>query len=199
MGPIEKIQNVSRGILQKWGPRSTRRNLWNTEFANGRWDYIDSTPSDCVYSFLTIYLRGGSLLDLGCGSGNTGAELEAKSYSTYTGVDISDVAIEKAKERSARARRAGRNRYVQADIIKYVPATNHDVILFRESLFYVPLARTRIMLYRCRKYLKPGGVIIVRMCDRDKYSAIIRMIESNFQVVEKHSPTGTTSILLVFR
>ena len=199
MGPIQKIQNVSRGILQRWGPRSTRRNLWNTEFANGRWDYIDSTPNDCVYPFLKKYLSGGSLLDLGCGSGNTGAELETNNYSNYTGVDISDVAIEKAKERSARVRRAGRNRYFQADIVKYVPEANHDVILFRESLFYVPLARTRTMLYRYRNYLKPNGVIIVRMCDRDKYSAIIRMIESNFQMVEKHSPTGTTSILLVFR
>ena len=55
------------------------------------------------------------------------------------------------------------------------------------------------MLYRYRNYLKPGGVIIDRICDRDKYSAIIRMIESNFQVAEKHSPTGTTSVLLVFR
>ena len=199
MRPIQKIQNVSRGILQKWGPTSTRRNLWNTEFANGRWDYIDSTPEDCVYLFLRKYLRGGSLLDLGCGSGNTGTELETNSYSNYIGVDISDVAIEKAKERSARARRARRNRYFQADIVKYVPAVNHDVILFRESLFYVPLARTRTMLYRYRKYLKPDGVIIVRMCDRDKYSAIIRMIESNFQVVEKHSPIVTTSILVVFR
>ena len=199
MGPIEKIQNVSRGILQRWGSCSTRRNLWNTEFAEGRWDYIDSTPNDCVYAFLKKYLRGGSLLDLGCGSGNTGAELEPNGYSNYTGVDISDVAIDKAKERSARVQRTDRNRYVQADIVHYVPTSNHDVILFRESLFYVPLARTRTMLHRYRNYLKPGGMIMVRMCDRDKYSAIIRMIESNFEVVETHSPSETTTILLVFK
>jgi 2-polyprenyl-3-methyl-5-hydroxy-6-metoxy-1,4-benzoquinol methylase len=195
----QKIQSVSRGILQRWGPISTRRDLWNTEFANGRWDYIESTPNDFIYSFLTKYLRGGSLLDLGCGSGNTGTELQTNSYHDYTGIDISDVAIEKAKVRSAQAGRAGRNRYFQADIVKYVPAANYDVILFRESLFYVPLARSKGMLDRYRKYLKPGGVIIVRICDRHKYSAIIRIIEMNFQVAEKHLPRGTTSILLVFR
>jgi 2-polyprenyl-3-methyl-5-hydroxy-6-metoxy-1,4-benzoquinol methylase len=195
----QKLQNVSRGILQRWGPTSTRRDLWNTEFANGRWDYIESTPNDFIYSFLTKYLRGGSLLDLGCGSGNTGAELEANSCSNYTGVDISDVAIEKAKVRAAQAGRAGQNRYFQADIVKYAPAANYDVILFRESLFYVPLARSKAMLHRYRKYLKPGGVIIVRICDRHKYAAIIRTIENNFHVVEQHSPPGTTSILLVFR
>ena len=105
MYAINKFQNVIRALLQEWGSARVKKNLWNREFSQGRWDYIDSTPEDCVYYYIEKYCRGGSILDLGCGSGNTGNELSCDRYGIYTGIDISDVAIQKAITRSRASRR----------------------------------------------------------------------------------------------
>src|ERR1700761_5925657 len=100
MNPItkvrNKIRNFVRGRVQKWGSAQQKQKLWDEEFANGRWDFIENTSGDVIYQYLEKYCRKGSLLDLGCGSGNTGCELSADAYSEYLGVVISEVALEKA-------------------------------------------------------------------------------------------------------
>ena len=117
-----KMRNISRALLQVYGTKRVKRLLWNSEFAHGRWNALDSTPDDWIYPFIEKHARGGSILDLGCGSGNTGNELNPGAYSHYTGVDISDVAIDKARTRTQAHGRAETCRYLQSDIVDYVPA-----------------------------------------------------------------------------
>jgi len=194
-----RVRNIVRMALQKFGTRSQKRNLWNKEFATGHWDYIDRTPDDCIYRFLASYSRQGSILDLGCGSGNTGNEIAAEHYRLYTGVDISDVAIAKARERSQTVGRGGKNEYVQFDILHYEPERAYDLILFRESIVYVPDFHIRDMLVRYSRFLSPGGVFIVRMCDRERYQGILNTIRRHFQVVETYVPENVSTIVVVFR
>ena len=150
------------------------------------------------YSFIEKYARAGSVLDLGCGSGNTGSELNASSYQNYTGVDISDVATAKARKRSEECGRATKNRYVESNIFSYIPMLQYEVILFRESIYYVPPLRIRKMLKRYSQYLASGGVFVVRIYDRRKYVSIIESIETNFHVLEEYLPDGVGSIVIVF-
>src|ERR1700674_5764890 len=89
----QRVRNVSRGLLQRYGTESMKRALWNSEFMGGRWNCLDDTSGDCVYPYVEKYARNGSILDLGCGSGNTGIELDVTAYQQYVGVDISDAAI----------------------------------------------------------------------------------------------------------
>ena|ERR1043166_5677762 len=193
-----KIKNTIRRFLHGWGSNVVKRELWNEEFATGRWDHIDKTADDCVYSFIEKYARAGNILDLGCGSGNTGSELKASSYRNYTGVDISDVATAKARKRSEECGRATKNRYLESNIFSYIPMRKYEVILFRESIYYVPPMRIRKMLKRYSQYLASDGVFIVRMYDRRKYLSIIETIEKNFHVLEKSRPEGLESIVIVF-
>src|SRR5262245_7357764 len=95
-----KIRNVVRGLKQRWGTGEMKRALWNKEFASGHWSNLENTVEDVIYYYLRRYCKDGSLLDLGCGSGNTGCELADNAYRDYTGVDISDVAIEFAQKRA---------------------------------------------------------------------------------------------------
>src|SRR5262245_45033616 len=119
MNLTTKITNMLRGARQRWGTSAMKRQLWNREFSAGRWDFIDNTADDVIYQYLEKYCQGGTFLDLGSGSGNTGCELSQSAYNHYTGVDISDVAIQRAGLRAATGGRNGKNRYVQADISKY--------------------------------------------------------------------------------
>lgn len=200
MDLLRRTRNKVRGFLQLYGIRAVRRFMWNKEYFGGRWACLDSTADDCVYPFLEKYARKGSILDLGCGAGNTGCELAAEAYRDLTGVDISDVAIEKATQRTHQLGRAGRNRYVQGDIVTYEPRRRFDVILFRESIYYVPRSRIQGMLRRYSDHLEDGGVFLVRFYDlsgRQKH--VLDIIEADFHVVERILFDNPSAAVLVFR
>jgi SAM-dependent methyltransferase len=186
-------------IMKRWGGAAAKKLLWDQEFANGQWDYLESTPDDPIYGCLEKYARQGSVLDLGCGSGNTGNELEWAKYGSYTGVDVSSVAVEKANARSRQNGREAKNEYVCADIENYAPRTVYDVILFRESIFYIPYSKVRQVLDRYANHLKPGGVFIVRMCDRDKYAGIVGVIQKHYRVIDQVLLSKSKDIVIIFR
>jgi len=189
---------VNSRILKKYGRPSTAKAIWDEEFARGQWEYLEDTSKDIIYGFLEKYANKGSILDLGCGSGNTGNELAVTVYSKYTGVDISEVAIQRAVARSIKNGRQGRNEYVCNDIASFSPRMRYDVILFRESIFYIPLSRIKAALNRYSRFLTENGVFIVRMCDRKKYSGIVQLIQTNYQVLDM-SPSNESNVILVFR
>lgn len=189
---------VNSRILKKWGKPSTAKAIWDEEFARGQWEFLENTSEDIIYGFLEKFVNKGSILDLGCGSGNTGNELAVSLYSRYTGVDISEVAIQRAIARSIKNGRHERNEYVCNDIASYSPQMRYDVILFRESIFYIPLSRIKAVLSRYSRFLTENGVFIVRMCNREKYSGIMRLIQTNYEILDM-SPSNESDVTLVFR
>lgn len=186
-------------FLQAYGPTSIKKLLWDREFSGTKWDFIDHTEGDCVYENLEKYVRNGNILDLGCGPGNTANELAASAYRRYVGVDISEVALEKARRRTIVNDREGKNTFVQGDFVNYEPMEKFDVILFRESMYHVPMGKIKRTLDRLSRYLKEGGVFIVRMYTADsdtggkekpRPTAMIRIMETEFEVVEKRRYDG---------
>ena len=199
MNIAEKLRNIMRGRLKAWGTTMARRKVWNREFADGRWDYIEHTPGDCIYYYIEKYCNNGSILDLGCGSGNTGNELDKKRYGDYLGVDISDIAVQKAIARSARSGRTDKNSYFASDVCAYVPHQRYDVILFRESIWYIPRRKLKAVLDRYRKFLKESGVFVVRMYDRHALADQVVLIKTNYDVIEEYLSNHSKDIVIVFR
>src|SRR5690349_20992009 len=135
---LAKLRSMFRGFKQKWGSASAKRRLWNREYAVCPWRQEEEAADVVLCEMLGRHAHKGSILDLGCGAGNTVCELSDDAYERYTGVDVSDVALEKAAARS-RANGAGaRTEFLQSDILGFQPRTAFDVILFRESVYYVP-------------------------------------------------------------
>lgn len=196
----QSVRNKIRAFLQAYGTPKVKGYLWDTEFSGGRWDNLDATPEDCVYPYVEKSANGGSILDLGCGSGSTANELDTDTYRDYTGVDISGAAISKARSRTEQNGRAVKNRFFRSDIASYVPTQRFDVILFRDSIYYIPRAEIKATLDRYSKYLKPCGVFVARMWDGSgKHKAIAEMIESNFNIVGKSFSEHPNAVVLVFR
>ncbi len=190
---------IDSRILKKWSNTSIKSTIWDKEFASGQWDSLDHTTEDIIYRYLDKYSNNGSILDLGCGAGNTGNELDEKTYQHYTGVDISKEATEKAIVRSKVNHRNNKNEYFASDIQTYIPSKQYDIILFRESIFYVPVNKIKNMLDGYSPHLKENGNFIVRMCDRDKYGRIVKLIRKHYTVVEEYLENQNKSIILVFR
>jgi len=195
------IANTLRGLKQKWGSASVKRDMWNKEYEAGKWKHCEVTPRAHVYELVERYCRRGAILDLGCGSGNTGNEIDLTKYRDYVGVDISTVAVRRAIERSEECGRSSKNTYVQGDIESYSPDRKYDVILFRESIYYLALGTTQAALDRYRRYLADdNGVFIVNMSrlGSKHFGEIARLLEANYLCVEKSTPDHDTYVL-VFR
>src|SRR5690349_16897548 len=100
MSITQRILRFGRGALMSYGPSGLKRILWNREYAGNKWDFADHTESDCVYAHLEKHAANGSILDFGCGTGNTANELATNAYEKYLGVDISEICLSKARRRS---------------------------------------------------------------------------------------------------
>jgi SAM-dependent methyltransferase len=202
---IQRTQRFVRGFLLSYGPESVKQRLWDSEFSSGKWNFIDNTAGDCVYSYLERYARKGNILDLGCGPGNTATELAANAYRRYVGVDISAAALAKAAGRTEACGRTGKNRFVRADFLSYEPAERFNVILFRESLYHVPVGQVRPILAKYSCHLARDGVFVVRMFmaerGKPKYRPAMMMhrIENDYEIVEKRQYGDSGATVVVFR
>jgi SAM-dependent methyltransferase len=185
--------NVVRGVVQRYGPPAVKRRLWDWEFHHGRWTCLDETPDDPAYPYLARYANGGRILDLGCGPGNVGRHLEPTAYTSYVGVDISQVAIDRAREKDRRPH----NTYVQSDVLAYRPEGAYDVILLGDSLYYIPRAEALGMLRRYRQHLTEAGVFIVKMHNTPSFQPFFQLIRDHFCVLAERSHRPV--VLVVFR
>jgi 2-polyprenyl-3-methyl-5-hydroxy-6-metoxy-1,4-benzoquinol methylase len=194
-----------RGVLLSYGPSTLKKRFWNSEYTSGKWNFNDKTADDYVYTPLEKYGRNGSILDLGCGSGNTANEMAFNACRSYLGVDISESALEKARKWSERTGRAGKNTFATGDFLHYVPTQKFDVILFRESLYHCPVGKVKAVLDRYSKYLPESGVFIVRLFTTDngktkqRPAAMIHIMETEFDLIEKHQSGEKGATVLVFR
>lgn len=204
---VRRTLTFARGFLLSYGPMTIKKAVWNKEFSGGKWNFIDDTSSDCVYAHLEAHARGGDILDLGCGPGNTANEIAEKAYQTYTGVDISESALAKGQKRTNENGRTAKNTFVCSDFLSYTPTRKFDVILFRESMYHVPQGQVRELLDKYSHHLKDSGVFIVRLYLSDKTGRIklrvkkkIDLIRSRFEVLEERQyPDLGSSTVLVFR
>ena len=176
---------VNSRILKRWGTVRVRSKIWNDEFASGQWNYIDHTVTDPIYGLIEKYSNNGAILDVGCGTGNTSVELNTATYTKYRGVDISQVAIDKAVSRAQERGRDQMSSYVCADMLSYVPDEKFDLIVFRECLWYVRRSQALGMLRRYAQCLKDQGKFLVSICPPAAQRQLGPMIERDFQLVEK--------------
>jgi trans-aconitate methyltransferase len=182
-----------RGAVQRYGTAAVKQRLWDWEFQRGHWTCLDETPDDPVYPYLSYYANGGRILDVGCGPGSAGRYLDAASYRSYVGVDISDVAIEQARRKNDRRQ----NSYVQSDAVTYCPEGLFDVISFGDSLYYIPRGQVPGMLSRYAEHLTPSGVFTVKMHDTPSFQPFFRLIRNHFRVIAEHHHPPV--VILVFR
>jgi 2-polyprenyl-3-methyl-5-hydroxy-6-metoxy-1,4-benzoquinol methylase len=192
--------------MKAYGPPGLKRILWNKEYSGHKWDFADHTESDCVYAHLEKHAANGSILDLGCGTGNTANELATNAYQKYLGVDISEVCLSKARRRSQENGRAAKNEFVSGDILEFSTQQQFDLILFRESLYHVPMGKIVSTLDRYAKNLRDNGVFVVRLFTSDKDgtpkarpTAMIGVIEKEFDVLENCYYQEPGATVIVFR
>jgi SAM-dependent methyltransferase len=201
---IDRSLQFTRGFLLSYGPEVIKRRFWEKEYRENKWHFAEQSVGDCVYGPLEKYARKGKILDLGCGSGNTANEMDDAAYSSYLGVDISEEALAKAAKRSEACGRSSKNRFMRSDFFAFDTTEKFDVILFRESMYHVPVERVKTILDKYSAYLTEGGVFIVRLFTmRDgkvkfRPTKVISIIAENYPVLEKGQYEDRGSVVIVF-
>jgi SAM-dependent methyltransferase len=195
------MRRIIAALMKRWGSSAAKQRVWDSEYKTGKWTYDrkghNNEANEPIYRFLEKYGTGGTILDLGCGSGMTALEMK-NTFREYVGVDVSDIAIQKARAAlSEELSRAKKVRFFVSDIATFEPDGQFSIILYRESIYYVPQHKIKAMLDRYCSHLLTGGVFIVRLCNRDKYKGIISLLEGSLRIIEKYASQDSTTTILV--
>ena len=122
----------------------------------------------------------GAALDLGCGDGRLTAELAARDL---VAADVSQVALERARERLPAARTVA----LEADEPLPLPDNAFDLVLCAETLEHV--RDVQMLLSEARRVLRPGGRLAVTTPAHGRLTGLdvlVRGFERRFDPLSPH-------------
>ena len=133
------------------------RDYWNQRYAAK--EFIWSAEANRFVTEETASLAPGKALDLAAGEGRNAVWLAEQGWQLQA-IDLSDVAIEKAKQLAAARNVADRIDFKAADLRDYAPQENgFDLVM----LIYLQLsqAELRPIIERAVHAVAPGGTILL--------------------------------------
>lgn len=183
---------IFHSLARKFGTASLKQAAMNARFASGDWSGYSEPPE--FVRLIESLAQGGNIVVLGCGGNPLGRALKPNSYATMYGVDLSEAGI-----KIARADAPPRQFFQVANMLDYRPAESPDLVVFSESIYYLPTAEILPLLKFWQGKLVPGGSIVVTIAFPESYPEIIRLIRDNFQVREDRQIfPGAKRHLMVF-
>jgi SAM-dependent methyltransferase len=149
----------------------------------------------CIAEFIVGKVSQGSVLDLACGIGRLGEIFPAGSH--VIGVDVSSVAIDRARERH----KAFRNfSFAQMDAhdLRFADES-FDAVLFIDAIEHVKDAGG--VLAEIARVLRPGGILLLTVANRDSVNQVLTRklgypeFVTNYQHIREFSYAETLSML----
>jgi ubiquinone/menaquinone biosynthesis C-methylase UbiE len=107
-----------------------------------------------------------SVLEIGCGLGTDGAQF-AKAGAHYTGIDLTEAAVNLAKQRFALFQLPGTFRVADAEHLDF-PDNSFDIVYSHGVLHHTP--DTAAAVREIHRVLRPGGKAVVMLYHRDSYN-----------------------------
>ncbi len=106
------------------------------------------------------------VLEIGCGLGTDGAQF-AKAGADYTGIDLTEAAVELAQRRFELFELPGSFRVADAESLDF-PDNSFDIVYSHGVLHHTP--DTAGAIKEVHRVLKPGGRALVMLYHRDSYN-----------------------------
>lgn len=107
-----------------------------------------------------------SVLEIGCGLGTDGAQF-AKAGANYTGIDLTEAAVDLARQRFELSQLPGTFRVADAERLDF-PDDTFDLVYSHGVLHHTP--NTAAAVREIHRVLRPGGKAIVMLYHRDSYN-----------------------------
>ncbi|MBD0695793.1 methyltransferase type 11 [Streptomyces sp. CBMA123] len=120
--------------------------VFNSETKYGSW----------IEELLGRLPEAGTVLDVGCGTGVPVVRSLAAAGHRVTGVDISDVQVQRARELVPEAE------FIRADATTLAfPSGTFDAVICLYALIHIPVEEQPALLKRIASWLRPGGWFLV--------------------------------------
>lgn len=162
----------------RFGWPALKRAAFDAKYQSGDWAFTLECPE--LVDLVVHHCQQGRIAVLGCGSNALGRALPEASYSSLTGFDLSPDAIAFAREHSP-----SDQDFTVADMTTFTPAfASFNLMVFPESLYYVPAAQTLEVLRRVAGGLTASGRIIATFAQPDRYAGHLNIIRANFRIEE---------------
>ena len=107
-----------------------------------------------------------NVLEVGCGLGTDGAQF-AKAGAIYTGIDLTDAAVDLARRRFELFQLPGTFRVADAERLDF-PDNTFDIVYSHGVLHHTP--DTNAAVREIHRVLRPGGKAVVMLYHRDSYN-----------------------------
>lgn len=156
----------------------SRRALWDSAYACGHWDFLDSTDQRprhyAIAGLLADRLprEGGRVLDAGCGLATLYPLLRGRA-AEYVGLDLSAEALKKAASSYGAEPGVG----FAHEPFETFAGGGFDALVLNEVLYYYPLSEIERVFAHAFARLRPGGVLVVSMNRNFKARLIWRRLE----------------------
>jgi SAM-dependent methyltransferase len=188
MTSLNRIQENWEGFAQSdplWAictDLKRRRGRWTQEefFATG--DREISKIMEYVRSLGLSPVKNDAVLDFGCGVGRLTCAL-SQYFDQCWGVDISATMIRLAKEFHKNNARCSFS-LNEVDHLQQFPDGYFGFIYTSVTLQHIPMPYVRKYLLEFIRVLKPGGIFVFQIPDRDKRGILLRA--ENFLGVRRH-------------
>jgi 2-polyprenyl-3-methyl-5-hydroxy-6-metoxy-1,4-benzoquinol methylase len=161
------------------GDAPVSRSEWDRQYAGGDWDFLHESDELARYAVIAAWVAhlapGGRVLDVGGGEGLLWRVLADRmdgAPSRYLGLDLSEVAVGRGRERFGDDPRAA---FETADAEDWRTEEPFDAIVFGESLYYFEHPEAAVETYR--RFLAPGGVMVVSLFATPRSRAIRRALD----------------------
>lgn len=116
----------------------------------------------------TTPTKASTILDIGSGTGHHSGKLSEQGYNVL-GIDKSQAMVNKAKTNYPTTN------FVQGDVLDANPNLGNEkfthILCLYFTIYYIE--NKEMFFENCMKWLKPGGVLILHVVDRDTFDPII--------------------------
>jgi 2-polyprenyl-3-methyl-5-hydroxy-6-metoxy-1,4-benzoquinol methylase len=156
---------------------------WNSEYSSGKWDVLKSADElerfEAVLNMVKKYsTKPSSILDIGCGEGLLREKLSPDEFSFYYGIDISSVAINRARDHYN-----FKSEYEIQSMENFKTDVLFDFIIFNESLYYS--VNPVFQFARYAKYLSTDGLVIISLFETNSNMKLLTLIDHLFMPIDK--------------
>jgi len=154
-------------LMRLFGGRA-RQWAWDDQYRRGFWRADQLDRSTRTLEIIQRRCDGGKLIEFGCGEGSLPCQLPSGTFSSYVGLDLSGIAIERAITRTARFGLTSCT-FMAMDMNDWPGDTGVSTILMEECLYYLSTPDQETVLRRCLSSLSPGGSILVVVHDAKRH------------------------------
>ena len=133
------------------------RNRWNERY-QAKPRVWSGSPNPVLVAEISL-LTAGRALDIGCGEGADALWLAERGWQVL-GVDLSDVAIDRAREEAASRQVPGRAEFQRADLREWQPESRaFDLVI--AFFVHLPPDERDLVFARLAAAVAPGGTLLL--------------------------------------